>query len=77
LLDKLLEALDGILGRRLFLNQELDRASGDTAGGIEFFHRPLGGPEAADAGAGRDARARGENAELAGFGLGHGRGAEA
>src|SRR5581483_7019760 len=77
LLHQLLEALDGVLGARLLLDHQFDPAPGDAARGVELLHRPLGGAQTADAGAGSDAGAWRQNAELEGLGLSDGGGENA
>ena len=72
LLHQLLEALDGVLGVGLLVDDELDLAAGDAAGGVEALDRPLGGAQAAHAGARSNAGARRQDADPDGLGLGDG-----
>ena len=72
LLHKLLEALDGVLWARLFLDHQLDLAASDAALCVEPLDSPFGGPQAADAGTGRNAGTRRQDADPTRLGLGDG-----
>ncbi len=66
------EPLDGVLGVRLLLDDQLDLPPQDAAAGVDPLDRPLGPSQPRLADGRRHAGLRGEDADLHGAGLGEG-----